>query len=223
MTTEEFLPGYFGEISHIDAAFGRLLDTLEETGLERNTIVVFTSDHGEQAGSHGLFGKAVMYEESLRVPLAVRHPGGPAAWGFSNGSTASQLVSSIDLFPTLLDLLGVPVPNSAEGRSLVFSEEGRERLFAEYQSSCVRTRRYKLVSDRDVTRAVALYDLTADPFEQVNRGGEGTQIEVELLEELKAWRKDVDSRPGEPEVAATPLHGRAQNGKDIANGMEKKQ
>jgi arylsulfatase A-like enzyme len=215
MTTEEFLPGYFGEISHLDAAFGRLLETLEETGLDRNTIVVFTSDHGEQAGSHGLFGKEVMYEESLRVPLAVRHPGGRAAWGFSNGSKASRLVSSVDLFPTLLDLLGVPVPDSAEGRSLVSSGEERECVFAEYDTSCIRTRHYKLVTDRDVTRTLALYDLAADPFEQVNRGGEGAQIEAELFEELRRWREDVDSRAGEPEIAATPLPGRAQDAKDM--------
>ena len=66
---------YFGEISQLDAAFGRLLSGLDELGLRENTLVLFTSDHGEMAGAHGLFGKGVMFEESLHVPLIARAPG----------------------------------------------------------------------------------------------------------------------------------------------------
>src|SRR5690606_12672018 len=77
LSVNEFRETYFGEISHMDAAFGRILSKLEQLELDRNTIVIFTSDHGDMAGCHGLFEKSVMYEEAVRVPLIVRIPDGP--------------------------------------------------------------------------------------------------------------------------------------------------
>ena len=72
--TQKFRQRYYSEISHIDAAFGNILSYVDESGLSENTIVVFTSDHGEMNGCHGLFGKGVMFEERTKVPLMVRCP-----------------------------------------------------------------------------------------------------------------------------------------------------
>ena len=91
---------YFGDISHLDAAFGRILGELEKNGLADNTVVIFTSDHGDMAGSQGLFGKGVMYDESVRVPLIIRVP------QYKN-HRVSNPVCTMDLFATLIDMTEV--------------------------------------------------------------------------------------------------------------------
>lgn len=94
------VPGYFGACSAMDADFGRLLGYLKSSGLENNTIVVFTSDHGEMLGSHGLMTKGVCFEESIRVPLSIYVPGQP-------GGHKQRMFNSPDLLPTLMGLTGV--------------------------------------------------------------------------------------------------------------------
>ena len=109
---QRFRQLYFGEISQLDAAFGRLLAAMDCLGLRDNTLVVFTSDHGEMAGAHAKFGKGVMHEEALRIPLIVRAP------GQHNGIGINTPVSTIDLMPTLLDYAGGKTDESFEGVSL---------------------------------------------------------------------------------------------------------
>ena len=105
---------YFGLCSEIDMAVGGILAKLERLGLSDNTIVVFTSDHGDMMGSHGLFDKSVMYSEAIRVPWLVRWPElSPKQ------IVVTQNVSHIDLVPTLLELLGKQKPNELPGKSLV--------------------------------------------------------------------------------------------------------
>lgn len=94
------VPGYFGACSALDADFGRLLAYLKSSGLEENTIVVFTSDHGEMLGSHGLMTKGVCFEESIRVPLSIYVPG-------LSGSDEQRLFNSPDVLPTLMGLTDV--------------------------------------------------------------------------------------------------------------------
>ena len=103
---------YWGLCTQVDHAVGRILESLEASGLDDNTIVVFTSDHGEQLGDHGCLQKGVMYEESVRIPLLVHLP------GQQKQNTVAQPVSQIDLVPTLLDLLETPASESLPGRSL---------------------------------------------------------------------------------------------------------
>ncbi len=106
------IANYWGLCSLVDTYVGQILDALDECGLADNTIVVFTSDHGDMMGSHRLLAKCVQFEEAVRVPLLIhlpgqrrsRHIGGP--------------VSQIDLVPTLLDLMGQPVPDHLQGKSL---------------------------------------------------------------------------------------------------------
>lgn len=103
---------YWGNISVADRSVGEILTHLETLGLADNTIVVFTSDHGDQMSAHSLWTKEVMYQESLRVPYLLRIPGG------RGGRVIAPPVSHIDLVPTLLDLMGKPVPADLSGQSL---------------------------------------------------------------------------------------------------------
>ncbi|MBX3736257.1 MAG: sulfatase [Candidatus Didemnitutus sp.] len=179
------LPGYFGGCTAVDAEFGRLLDYLDGAGLADNTIVVYTSDHGEMLGSHGLMQKFVWHEESISVPLLVRWPGQLPA-----GARTDALINSPDLMPTLLDLLRVRAPAGLDGR--VLSRCLRDPAFAgpEEAGLCffaprrrvleqsgtrdnlgwraLRTPRHLFVADADARRGgyrELLYDLERDPFQ----------------------------------------------------------
>ena len=126
------LAGYYGNTSQMDDNLGKVLDTLFELGLEKNTIIVYTSDHGEMAGAHRMWTKHNMYEESVRVPLIVGLPGGIDA-----GSSRDALIEHVDLFPTLAELCGLPDPEALHGRSfapLLLNEsyESREFAYSEY-------------------------------------------------------------------------------------------
>jgi arylsulfatase A-like enzyme len=106
---------YDGEIHYTDHNVGRLLDTLQRAGRLDDTLVVLTSDHGEEFREHGMFGHGnTLYEESIHVPLLVRFPARVAA-----GRAVDEPASLVDLAPTILDLCDLPVPNGTWGRSLV--------------------------------------------------------------------------------------------------------
>jgi arylsulfatase A-like enzyme len=115
------LAGYYAHCTALDVCFGRLLDTLRATGLERDTIVVFASDHGDMLGSHGLRRKQQPYAESIDVPLFVRWPG---RWGLA-GRVVQTPVNVVDYMPTLLGLCGVPIPATVQGDNLAAILEGQ--------------------------------------------------------------------------------------------------
>ncbi|MEZ6044322.1 MAG: sulfatase-like hydrolase/transferase [Planctomycetaceae bacterium] len=102
---------YYAAISQIDHEVGLLLDELEQLGEAENTIVIFTSDHGDQLLSHGLVGKNVFYEESIHIPLMMRYP------NRIQPGARSELIETIDLLPTLFDLIGEPIPQRCQGLS----------------------------------------------------------------------------------------------------------
>lgn len=105
--------GYYRLIEKVDAQIGEVLAALRKAGVEENTLIVFTSDHGECAGAHGFNQKTVFYEESARVPLIVSFP------GRTKPGTCDRLVNTgLDILPTLLDFAAVPVPGKLAGRSL---------------------------------------------------------------------------------------------------------
>ena len=103
------IAGYFGAITALDKNFGKLMRTLDETGLRANTVVVFTSDHGEMMMSHGLFGKHVWWEESISVPFIVRWPQEVPV------GTCDVLFNQPDIMPTLLGLADITIPKTVEG------------------------------------------------------------------------------------------------------------
>jgi arylsulfatase A-like enzyme len=123
------IANYWGLCSLVDTHVGAILDTLAECGLDENTIVVYTSDHGDMMGSHRLLAKCVMYEEAVRVPLLVRLP--PQLTGSLRLQETPRRVrapvSQIDVVPTLLDLMGQPVPAGLQGESLRPLLEGEDR------------------------------------------------------------------------------------------------
>jgi len=154
---------------------------LEQTGQLDNTIIVFTSDHGYFYGEHGLNEeRRLAYEETIRIPLLVRYPPRVKA-----GATASEMVLTIDLAPTLMEFAGLAPLTGMEGRSLMPIFTGTEKTWrdsflVEYYSdtvfprilkmgySAVRTRDAKYIEYRDLTGMNELYDLNADPYEEHN-------------------------------------------------------
>lgn len=160
----EFRERHFGEISHLDSAFGRLMDALETMGLADNTLVFLTSDHGEMNACHGLFGKSVMYDEAIRVPLIVRGP------GMRTGVT-EHAAATVDTLPTILELCGAPAHPTAEGKSfagllrgLDEAEPGRT-VFSECGDlRAAVSGRWKLVTDRS-GNPVQFFDMASDPYE----------------------------------------------------------
>lgn len=121
---------YFAAVYGIDEQFGRILSYLRENNMEENTLVVLSADHGEMLGSHGLMSKNVWYEESIHIPLVMRQknricPG-----------KCSTVFASPDHMPTLLELLGLPVPDTCEGISHAASVLGKEEESPDYMFLC---------------------------------------------------------------------------------------
>lgn len=210
---------YWGLVSQVDLSIGGILHTLEQIGQADNTIVVFTSDHGDMMGSHGLYAKSVMYEESSRVPFLLKVP-----WANRSMKHISQPISHIDMLPTLLDLLGKDPTNcSLPGKSLVkrltdtsaakgpaFIEwnppdESTEvnEAFPGYSQEQISTARkssirtvvtpdgWKLsLSDMDKNQ---LFNLTLDPLETLNLydQSESREVIARLTGLLISWQEKV--------------------------------
>ena len=158
-----------------------MIAALEWQGLAGDTIIVLAGDNGLALGQHGLMGKQNLYEHSVRVPLLMSGPGIP------KGERRDSLCYLLDIFPTLCDLTGLPVPGSVEGRSLVpvlRDPEAvvRESLYLAYSSlqRGVKDRSHKLLEYVvEGERMTQLFDLARDPWEQENlagRPGQGTLV-----------------------------------------------
>ena len=149
----------------MDTAFGRVLKTLEKTGLANDTVVIFTSDHGDMAGCHGLFGKGVMFDESVRVPLLIRVPG-------TTQCVVEKPVSTVDLFATILHLANAENPGETEGRSLLPCMTGESDIatdvFIEHKDDCVIRGDVKLITKRNENEITHCFDLADDPYERNN-------------------------------------------------------
>ena len=180
------MAAYYAMVELIDHNVGRLLDHLEESGQRENTLFIFTSDHGEMLGDHGLISKGCRFYEGLvRVPLIMALPG-----LFRDTRRCETLVELIDIAPTLLDLAGVPHPPRMQGRSLLpilageaEADDHRDFVRCEFFNTCegigtdwksagsranmVRDRRFKLAVYHGQEYG-ELYDLEEDPWEHVN-------------------------------------------------------
>ncbi len=193
-----------------DEAFGRVLEALDETGQADNTVVVLTSDHGYFYGEHGLNEeRRLAYEESIRVPLAIRWPARIEA-----GSESEAFALSVDLAPTILELAGVRAPIDTHGRSLVpllggaFPRDWRRSVLIECFSDtvwprmvamgyqAVRTGRWKHIRYTDLEGMDELYDLEADPYEMHNlRASRGVAARrAELDAELNRLLRETDAQ-----------------------------
>lgn len=210
---------YYAAITAIDEQVGRLMRLLDELELSDDTIVLFTSDHGDMLGSHGLPLKCKPWEESIRVPGIIRYPRRIAP-----GQRRDTLFSHVDLLPTLLSLCGVPVPKDAQGRDLskhfvqdppttshsseplveppavffqIYEPRPQEGLPGGWRG--VRTARFMYARLQD--RPWVLYDLSADPYQLTNLVSdpehERTRAELDALiaEEMRrtsdSWANDL--------------------------------
>ena len=176
--------GYCGMIKRLDEALGRTLDTLRSTGLDRNTVVVYLSDHGCHFKTRNAEYKRSPHESSVRIPLAIRGP------GWDGGGEHAGAVSLVDVMPTLLDCAGIPIPPEVQGRSLrPFTRGGATDDWPEESliqfgdgwlppGRALRSSRWKYAVTAPETSAgtshapryeeTHLYDLQADPFELTN-------------------------------------------------------
>jgi arylsulfatase A-like enzyme len=192
---------YYGMISQIDHNVGRILETLEQRGLAGNTLIVYTTDHGELLGNHGLYLKhPIPYEDLLRVALVVRGP------GIAAGQVVREPVSTLDLAATFHDYADVRPARALQSRSLrtllEARDEARPVAYSEWHvhpSRCgvglklrtVRTKTHKCTFELD-SGAGELYDLVNDPEEMVNRFDDPAYGAVR--KELHAMMR---ARPGE--------------------------
>lgn len=189
---------YLGEVSLLDAQLGRVLAALERLGLADNTLVVYSCDHGDMTGGHGMVDKHfVMYEDIVHVPLLARWPGVIPA-----GSGCDALVASaVDLAATFCEVAGAQVPATFRGTSLlgpvrredVFSSYGGSQ-FGLYSQRMVRDRRWKYVWN--CTAEDELYDLATDPAELVNRATDPACADelARLRARCVAWMEQTGDR-----------------------------
>ncbi len=179
---------YCAITAHMDDGIGRLLAALDDHDLAGDTIVVHTADHGLAVGQHGLMGKQNLYDHSVRVPLVMRGP------GIDAGVRNDRLCYQHDLFPTLLRLTGVDVPQTCEFADL-FSSPRRQTLFTTYRELMrgVRDKQHKLIEYLvNGVRTTQLFDMTVDPHELANVAAKRPAVVARLREELHAWQSRVD-------------------------------
>jgi arylsulfatase A-like enzyme len=197
----ELKHGYYAAVSFIDAQIGRLLAELGRLELTDNTIVVLWSDHGWKLGEHNGWCKQTNYEMDTRAPLIIRVPGAT-----QNGKQCDSLTEFIDIYPTLCDLAGLPVPEQLEGKSLkpvfddvsvdihdaAFSQFPRRHAGKTYMGYAMRTDRYRYVEWLDrktfLKQEVELYDHNSDPEENRNLAHDPDQQELINNLRLQMWK-----------------------------------
>jgi arylsulfatase A-like enzyme len=213
---QRYITDYMRVVIGLDEAIGRLMDHLERTGLDRNTVVVYTSDQGFFLGDHGWFDKRWMYEESLRAPLIVRWPGVAEP-----GAVSTDLVMNLDLAQTLLELGDVPAAAGMQGRSIVPILRGqtpadwRDAIYYQYfaypdwhmvhRQYGVRTHRHKLIHYYELGEW-EMFDLALDPQElrSVYDDPRYAAVRHQLKDRLQQLRDEYDVPAVDP-VPHTPF------------------
>lgn len=207
---------YFGMISEVDAQIGRVIDYLKDAGFYENTLIIVTSDHGDQLGDHWQFGKHSYFDASLHVPLIIRDPSEQA--DAARGQQLDMLTESVDLMPSMLDWLGLDIPAQCDGRSLLdicrsghppadwrseihcefdfrdhdrFDAPGRGIAGLAYDEcavSIIRDRHFKYVHFN--AWPALLFDLGRDPheFENLAQHPDYQQTRLTYLQKLLNWR-----------------------------------
>lgn len=198
---QRFMEDYLRCVRSVDDNVGRVLRYLDEKGLTKNTIVVYTSDQGVYLGEHGLYDKRFMYEESFRTPMLIRFP--PA---IPQRQQIGSYVLNLDVAPTFLDLAGIAIPGDMQGESMKKllkegkAKEWRKELYYHYYEKSfgatahygIRTERYKLIHFYDPGNSWELYDLKNDPHEMHNLYGDAAYSEI--VEKLKAQLKALQRK-----------------------------
>ncbi len=211
---------YYGMIGEVDAHLGRLIDYLRASGQYDETMIVFSSDHGEMLGDHFLLGKSGYFAEAYHIPLIVRLPGKAA--DATRGTVIDEFTESVDVMPTILEALGQPVPVQCDGSSLMPFLRGakvtkwRDGVVFEFDFRNVgapadfrdrhglRLDQCNLVSFRDrrfqyvhfPALPPLLFDLTADPFcfENIAERPDSAPILRDYAQRLLSWRMEANER-----------------------------
>ena len=217
-STHQHLGGYWGMIKRLDDALGRILDALKSLGLTDNTIVLFTSDHACHFKTRNGEYKRSCHDSSMRIPTALQGP------GFFGGGRLRQMVSLLDMPPTLLDAAGIAVPDPMQGRSIVPLTRREtagwpEEVFAQISEAqvgrCVRTQRWKYSvyapdkkggSDPESDHYVEqfLYDLESDPYELRNLIEMESHKGVAEVMRGRLLRRIVEAGEAEPTIELAP-------------------
>jgi iduronate 2-sulfatase len=196
----KLIHGYYASMSYMDAQVGRVLDALDRYGLSDNTIVVLWGDHGFHLGDHGIWTKHTNFEQATHIPLIIAAP------GMQRGVSSGQLAETVDIYPTLVELAGLPQPQTPQpidGESLVpvlKNPKARVRDHAYHAfphagvvGLAIRTEQYRMVrwqkSPGDA--AYELYDLQNDPLETENIAGQKPEVIEELEAILESHPKPV--------------------------------
>jgi arylsulfatase A-like enzyme len=192
----QHIADYYGMISHLDNAVGRIHEALERRGLAESTLVVHTADHGLAVGQHGLLGKQNMYEHSIRMPLLLRGPNIP------QNARRDALCYQHDLFPTLCEAAQIPVPAATEFHSLwpLIENSGARNwstLFSAYRDCqrMVKDEQWKLIEYfAPAERRTQLFDWRSDPYElhDLSQTPEQAERVLALRHTLAAWQEKVD-------------------------------
>jgi choline-sulfatase len=203
---QKVIAHYWGYVSFIDAQIKRILDELKSQGLDENTIVIYTSDHGDMLGSHRIFNKGMnMYEETHHIPLMISWPSVT-----SPGTVCSDFVSLVDLMPTILEAGEATIPEKLDGRSLMpllqgnTPEDWRDEIFCEFHGyepalctiRMVRTEKWKYVYNP--TSEDELYDMESDPHELHNLAHmQGFKHVLRRMKNIMAkWLKETNDSVG---------------------------
>lgn len=206
---QRYLKDYLRTAASVDDSVGKLLEYLRESGLDKNTLVIYTSDQGFYLGEHGWFDKRFMYEQSFRTPLLMKWPS-----HIEPGSVNDDLVSNLDFAQTILDVAGVTTQTGMQGLSLKPLLEGktpgnwRESLYYRYYEypfthqvyphSGVSTKRYKLIRFHTLDEW-ELYDLEADPDEMRNVYSDQEYADIVVYLKAELIRLEKQYRVGAEE------------------------
>jgi arylsulfatase A-like enzyme len=218
------LPGYYGMVKRLDEALGRMMDALKSMHLSDNTIILFTSDHGNHFKTRNGEYKRSPHDSSIRVPTAL------IGQQFTSGGALHQLVSLIDLPPTLLDAAGIPVPEPMQGRSIVplvrrEAVEWPEEVYVQISESqvarAIRTERWKYavhapqldpnaVPQAEQYEELFLYDLKADPYELTNLIGMASFQEVTAKLRERLLNRIAEAGENVPTIVNAPIRNSLQ-------------
>ena len=180
---------YYAMISQIDFYVGRMVEELKRRDLYNDTLIVYTSDHGEYLGFHHMITKGNrMYDPIVRVPFVMKPPSWANRSPLRNNDS---LFSLIDLFPTIVDVAGIECPDQLPGFSVFNHQAGRDAVFAEvYEGKeyMIRTREHKLLVHRDPAQSL-LFDMAHDPLEMENKFNDTRfeTIRMDLSDRLIRW------------------------------------
>ncbi len=185
---------YYASVSYVDAQVGKVLEQLEQLGLADNTIVVLWGDHGWQLGDHRVWGKHTLFERALNSPLIVKVPGMEDKGGSSN-----SIVSTIDIYPTLMELCGVDQPYKTDGKSFVNlvedsnSKNWNNNSYSYFDNGIsLRTERYRITRYyRDEKPLIELFDHETDPFENKNIAKENPGVVQDLILLLEKGNRGI--------------------------------